>query len=82
MTFDGAQGSSPVDRFPAGRRQRNFRGLDTGPGEEERVFHGSFPADLPILDAEKFKVFEGVAHGAYILEKGAKLPNVLLVATG
>jgi transketolase len=38
--------------------------------------------DLPILDAEKYKVFEGVAHGAYILEKGGENPDVLLVATG
>ena len=38
--------------------------------------------DFPILDAEKYKVFEGVAHGAYILEKGGEAPDILLVATG
>ena len=38
--------------------------------------------DLPILDAEKYKVFEGVSHGAYILERGGDTPAVLLVATG
>lgn len=36
--------------------------------------------DLPVLDAEKYKVFEGVAHGAYILENHGT--DVVLVATG
>jgi transketolase len=38
--------------------------------------------DLPVLDPEKYKVFEGVAHGAYILERGGDTPAILLVATG
>jgi transketolase len=38
--------------------------------------------DLPILDAEKYKVFEGVRHGAYVLEQGGDSPAVLLLATG
>jgi transketolase len=36
--------------------------------------------DLPVLDAEKYKVFEGVAKGAYVLEAYGK--DVVLVATG
>jgi len=38
--------------------------------------------DLPVLDAEKYKVFEGVSHGAYIVEQGGNSPDVLIVATG
>jgi len=38
--------------------------------------------DLPILDAEKYQVFDGVRHGAYIVEQGGDTPAVLLVATG
>jgi transketolase len=36
--------------------------------------------DLPVLDAEKYKVFEGCRKGAYILEQNGK--DVVLVATG
>ena len=36
--------------------------------------------DLPVLDAVKYKVFEGVAKGAYVLESFGK--DVILVATG
>ena len=35
--------------------------------------------DLPVLDAEKYKVHEGARKGAYILEQGK---DVILVATG
>jgi transketolase len=35
--------------------------------------------DLPVLDAAKYKVFEGCAKGAYVLEEGTDL---VLVATG
>ena len=38
--------------------------------------------DLPVLDAAKYKVLEGVRHGAYILENGGDKPDILLVATG
>lgn len=38
--------------------------------------------NLPILDAQKYKVTEGVARGAYILEEGGRSPDVLIVATG
>lgn len=38
--------------------------------------------NLPVLDPEKHKVFEGVAKGAYIVEEGSASPDVLLVATG
>jgi transketolase len=36
--------------------------------------------DLPVLDAAKYKVFEGCAKGAYVLEQGGK--DVVIVATG
>ncbi len=36
--------------------------------------------DLPVLDAEKYKVHEGVAKGAYVLEAFGK--DLILVATG
>ena len=38
--------------------------------------------DLPVLDAAKYKVFEGVRKGAYTLEQGSDKPDILLVATG
>jgi transketolase len=38
--------------------------------------------NLPILDPQKYKVFEGVSKGAYILQDGGASPDVLLVATG
>jgi transketolase len=38
--------------------------------------------DLPILDAEKHKVFDGAKHGAYIVEQGSDSPDLLIVATG
>ena len=36
--------------------------------------------DLPIMDAEKYKIFEGARKGAYVLESYGK--DVILVATG
>ena len=36
--------------------------------------------DLPVIDAEKYKVFEGCRKGAYVLEQFGK--DVILVATG
>jgi transketolase len=38
--------------------------------------------NLPILDADKYKVAEGVRKGAYILQDGGTSPDVLLVAAG
>ena len=38
--------------------------------------------NLPILDPEKYKVAEGVARGAYILEDGGASPDLVLVAAG
>ena len=38
--------------------------------------------DLPVLDPEKHAVYEGVSHGAYIVEQGSKPPDLLIVATG
>jgi transketolase len=36
--------------------------------------------DLPVLDAEKYKVAEGVTHGAYALDDSGK--DIILIATG
>jgi transketolase len=38
--------------------------------------------NLPILDPDKYKVAEGVAKGAYVLQDGGSSPDVLLVAAG
>ena len=38
--------------------------------------------DLPLLDPEKHKVFEGVRRGAYIVEQGGESPDLLIVGTG
>jgi transketolase len=38
--------------------------------------------DLPLLDASKLSIYEGVKRGAYIVEKGGDSPDILLVATG
>jgi transketolase len=38
--------------------------------------------DLPILDASKLAIYEGVKRGAYVVEKGGDSPDLLLVATG
>ena len=38
--------------------------------------------DLPILDATKLDVYDGVKHGAYIVEKGGDSPDLLIVGTG
>ena len=36
--------------------------------------------DLPVLDAEKYKIHEGVKHGAYALDASGK--DIILIATG
>jgi transketolase len=36
--------------------------------------------DLPVLDADKYKIFEGVRKGAYVMESHGK--DVIIVATG
>ena len=38
--------------------------------------------DLPVLDPDKLNIYEGVGHGAYIVEKGGESPDLLIVATG
>ncbi|HMD19499.1 MAG TPA: transketolase [Alloacidobacterium sp.] len=38
--------------------------------------------DLPVLDATKHDIYEGVKHGAYIVEQGSDSPDLLIVATG
>ncbi|HUY82074.1 MAG TPA: transketolase [Acidobacteriaceae bacterium] len=38
--------------------------------------------NLPILDPAKHSIYEGVKHGAYIVEPGSDAPDVVIVATG
>jgi transketolase len=38
--------------------------------------------DLPILDPAKRDIYEGVKHGAYVIEQGGESPDLLMVATG
>ncbi|HVW76954.1 MAG TPA: transketolase [Alloacidobacterium sp.] len=38
--------------------------------------------DLPILDPGKHNIYDGVKHGAYIVEQGSNSPDVLIVSTG
>lgn len=38
--------------------------------------------DLPVLDNEKYKVFENAQKGGYVLEQGGQKPDVLIIATG
>ncbi|MGA8532358.1 MAG: transketolase C-terminal domain-containing protein, partial [Acidobacteriaceae bacterium] len=38
--------------------------------------------DLPLLDPVRQRVFEGVRHGAYIVEQGGDSPDLLIVGTG
>jgi transketolase len=38
--------------------------------------------NLPVLDPEKYDIFEGVRHGAYVLETGGNSPDVAMIATG
>ncbi len=38
--------------------------------------------DLPVLDPEKHAIYDGVRHGAYIVEQGSDSPDLLIVATG
>ena len=38
--------------------------------------------DLPLLDPEKLDIYDGVSHGAYIVEQGGESPDLLIVSTG
>jgi transketolase len=38
--------------------------------------------DLPVFDASKRNIYDGVKHGAYIVEQGSDSPDILIVATG
>jgi transketolase len=38
--------------------------------------------NLPLLDPVRQRVFEGVRHGAYIVEQGSDSPDLLIVGTG
>jgi transketolase len=49
---------------------------------KEASFMALSRQNLPVLDPAKYKVAEGVAKGAYILEDGGSSPDVLIVAAG
>jgi transketolase len=49
---------------------------------KEAAFMALSRQDLLVLDAEKYKVAEGVRKGAYILLDGGASPDLLIVATG
>ncbi|HDQ26672.1 MAG TPA: transketolase [bacterium] len=38
--------------------------------------------DVPVLDREKYGIFEGVLKGAYVLEGEGERPDIMLIATG
>ncbi len=38
--------------------------------------------DLPVLDPQKLDIYDGVGHGAYVVEKGGDSPDLLIVSTG
>ncbi|HEY0757794.1 MAG TPA: transketolase [Acidisarcina sp.] len=38
--------------------------------------------DLPILDPDKHNIYEGVKHGAWVVDPGGDSPDILLVGTG
>ncbi|MFT4112711.1 transketolase [Silvibacterium sp.] len=38
--------------------------------------------DLPLLDPSKLDIYEGVKHGAYVVEKGGDSPDLIILATG
>jgi transketolase len=38
--------------------------------------------DLPILDPSKRDIYEGVKHGAYVVEQGSESPDLLIAGTG
>lgn len=52
----------------------------------ERSHHPTFFAlsrqDLPLLDPSKLDIYEGVKHGAYVVEKGGDSPDLIIVGTG
>ena len=37
---------------------------------------------MPLLDPAKLDIYDGVGHGAYIVEKGGDSPDLLIVGTG
>jgi transketolase len=49
---------------------------------KEASFMALSRQDLPVLDAEKYKVADGVRKGAYILQDGGASPDLLIVAAG
>jgi transketolase len=49
---------------------------------KEASFMALSRQDLPILDPKKLDIYEGVSHGAYIVEQGGDQPDLLMMSTG
>ncbi len=49
---------------------------------KEASFMALSRQDLPILDPAKLDIYEGVKHGAYVVEHGADQPDMLMLSAG
>ena len=77
---DGAARDSAADGLPAGGRERDGGVLEAGARAALGGVHGAEPAGPAVLDAEKYKIAEGVPKGAYALDSTGK--DIILIATG
>jgi transketolase len=49
---------------------------------KEASFMALSRQDLPILDPAKLDIYEGVKHGAYVVDHGADQPDLLMLSAG
>jgi transketolase len=49
---------------------------------KEASFMALSRQDLPILDPAKLDIYEGVKHGAYVIEQGSDSPDILMLSAG
>ncbi|HEY0784501.1 MAG TPA: transketolase [Acidobacteriaceae bacterium] len=49
---------------------------------KEASFMALSRQDLPILDPKKLDIYEGVKHGAYIVDRGSEQPDILMLSAG
>ncbi len=49
---------------------------------KETSFMALSRQDLPILDPVKLDIYEGVKHGAYVIEHGSDSPDILMLSCG
>ena len=49
---------------------------------KEASFMALSRQDLPILDPAKLDIYEGVKHGAYVIEQGTDEPDLLMLSAG